>query len=49
MEAAGFNFLELPADEAARYEEIAMDAAWDVTAANAGAEIAAELRGMLDK
>ena len=49
MEDAGFNFLELPADEAARYEKIAMDAAWDVTAANAGAEIAAELRAMLDK
>lgn len=49
MEAAGFNFLQLPADEAARYEAIAMDAAWGVTATNAGEEIAAELRGMLDK
>ncbi len=49
MEAAGFSFLELDAAEAARYEKIAMDAAWEVTAANAGAEVAAELRGMLDK
>jgi TRAP-type C4-dicarboxylate transport system substrate-binding protein len=49
MKAAGFNILELPADEAARYEQMAMDAAWAVTAANAGDEIAAELRGMLDK
>lgn len=49
MERAGFGFLELPADEAARYEKMAMDAAWAVTAENAGAEIAAELRAMLDK
>ena len=49
MKAAGFNILELPADEAARYEQMAMDAAWAVTAANAGVEVAAELRGMLDK
>jgi TRAP-type C4-dicarboxylate transport system substrate-binding protein len=49
MKAAGFNILELPADEAARYEQMAMDAAWAVTAANAGDEIAAELRAMLDK
>lgn len=49
MKAAGFNILELPADEAARYEQLAMDAAWAVTAANAGDEVAAELRGMLDK
>jgi TRAP-type transport system periplasmic protein len=49
MEAAGFTILKLPADEAARYEQMAMDAAWAVTAANAGDEIAAELRGMLDK
>ena len=49
MKAAGFNILELPADEAARYEKMAMDAAWAVTAANAGDEVAAELRGMLDK
>ena len=48
MKAAGFNILELPADEAARYEQMAMDAAWAVTAANAGDEVAAELRGMLD-
>ena len=49
MKAAGFNILVLPADEAARYEQLAMDAAWAVTAANAGDEVAAELRGMLDK
>ena len=49
MKAAGFNILELPSDEAARYEQMAMDAAWAVTAANAGEEVAAELRGMLDK
>lgn len=49
MKAAGFTILKLPADEAARYEQMAMDAAWAVTAANAGDEIAAELRGMLDK
>jgi len=49
MDAAGFNRLSLPDDEAARYEKIAMDAAWAVTAENAGAEIAAELRKMLDK
>jgi len=49
MKAAGFKILELPADEAARYEQMAMDAAWAVTAANAGDKVAAELRGMLDK
>ena len=49
MKAAGFNILVLPADEAARYEQMAMDAAWAVTAENAGDEVAAELRGMLDK
>jgi len=49
MIAAGFNLLELPADEAARYEKAAMDAAWAMTAKNAGDEVAAELRGMLDK
>jgi TRAP-type C4-dicarboxylate transport system substrate-binding protein len=49
MKAAGFNILELPADEAARYEQMAMDAAWAVTAENAGEEVAAELRAMLDR
>ena len=49
MKGSGFNILELPADEAASYEQMAMDAAWAVTAANAGDEVAAELRGMLDK
>ena len=49
MKGAGFNILELPADEAASYEQMAMDAAWAVTAENAGDEVAAELRAMLDK
>jgi TRAP-type transport system periplasmic protein len=49
MDNAGFTRLELPAAEAARYEKIAMDSAWAVIAKNAGAEIAKELRGMLDK
>jgi len=49
MDAAGFNRLELPADEAARYEAIAMDAAWNVVSEKAGADIAAELRSMLDR
>ena len=49
MKAAGFNILELPADEAARYEQMAMDAAWAFTAENAGEEVAAELRAMLDR
>ena len=48
MKEVGFNILELPEVEAIRYRQIAMDAAWAVTAANAGEEIAAELRGMLD-
>ena len=49
MKGAGFNILELPADEAASYEQMAMDAAWAVTAENAGDDVAAELRAMLDK
>jgi len=49
MKGAGFNILELPADEAESYEQMAMDAAWAVTAENAGDEVAAELRAMLDK
>lgn len=48
MKAAGFTLLELPVDEAAKYRKIAMDAAWEQTAANAGEDIAAELRAMLD-
>jgi TRAP-type C4-dicarboxylate transport system substrate-binding protein len=48
MDAAGFNRVTLPPEEAARLEEIAMDAAWAATAESAGAEIAAELRAMLD-
>ncbi|MCY6379761.1 TRAP transporter substrate-binding protein DctP [Hoeflea prorocentri] len=49
MDDAGFNRMSLSDEEAARYEQIAMDAAWAVTAENAGAEAAAELRSMLDK
>lgn len=49
QEAAGFGFLQLSDEEAALYETMAMDAAWAMTAENAGADIAAELRGMLDR
>jgi TRAP-type C4-dicarboxylate transport system substrate-binding protein len=49
QEAAGFNYVMLSEEEAARFEAIAMDAAWTMTAENAGAEIAAELREMLDR
>lgn len=49
MEAAGFTLLELSPEEAARYEKIAMDAAWASTAEKTGPELAAELRAMLDK
>ena len=49
MKGAGFNILQLPDSEVARYEKMAMDAAWAVTAENAGADVAAELRSMLDK
>ena len=48
MEAAGFKILQLSDEDAAAYRQTAMDAAWAVTSENAGAEIAAELRGMLD-
>ncbi len=47
MIRAGFTLLELPPAEAARYEKIAMDAAWNVVSDKAGADIANELRGML--
>lgn len=46
---AGWKILELTGDDAAAYEKTAMDAAWTVVATNAGEEIAAELRAMLDK
>lgn len=48
MKAAGFTLLQLSEEEAKGYKKTAMDAAWAVTAENAGEEIAAELRGMLD-
>jgi len=49
MRDKGWTFLELTGDDAAAYESTAMDAAWAMTAANAGEEIAAELRAMLDR
>lgn len=49
MRDKGWTFLELTGDDAAMYEKMAMDAAWAVTAENAGDEIAAELRAMLDR
>lgn len=49
MRDKGWTFLELTGDDAAMYEKMAMDAAWAVTAENAGADIAAELRAMLDR
>lgn len=49
MREKGWTFLELSGDDAALYEQTAMDAAWAATAANAGEEIAAELRAMLDR
>ncbi len=49
MREKGWTFLELTGDDAAMYEKTAMDAAWNATAATAGAEIAAELRAMLDR
>ncbi len=48
MDAAGFTRLQLSDEEAARLEQIAMDAAWAATAEAAGADVAAELRAMLD-
>lgn len=45
----GWKFLELSGDEAASYEQVAMDAAWEATAASAGKDIAAELRTMMDR
>ncbi|MCK0150128.1 TRAP transporter substrate-binding protein DctP [Marivita sp. S6314] len=49
MREKGWTFLELSGDDAAAYEKMAMDAAWAVTAETAGADIAAELRAMLDR
>jgi len=48
MDKAGMTRLQLSEEEAAKLEQIAMDAAWAATAKNAGDEVAAELRGMLD-
>ncbi|WP_164744771.1 TRAP transporter substrate-binding protein DctP [Nioella ostreopsis] len=49
QEAAGFEFFVLEGEDAAAYEALAMDAAWATVAETAGEEIAAELRGMLDR
>jgi TRAP-type C4-dicarboxylate transport system substrate-binding protein len=48
MDTAGFTRLQLSDEEAAQLEQIAMDAAWAATAESAGADVAAELRAMLD-
>lgn len=49
MREKGWTFLELTGEDAAMYERMAMDAAWAVTAQNAGEDIATELREMLDR
>ncbi|MFN3148136.1 MAG: TRAP transporter substrate-binding protein DctP [Paracoccaceae bacterium] len=49
MVEKGWKFLTLTGEEGALYEKTAMDAAWAATAESAGAEIAAELRAMLDR
>lgn len=48
MDTAGFTRLQLSDEEAARFKQIAMDAAWAATAESVGADIAGELRAMLD-
>jgi TRAP-type C4-dicarboxylate transport system substrate-binding protein len=48
MDTAGFTRLQLSDEEAAQLEQIAMDAAWAATAESAGADVAAQLRAMLD-
>ncbi|TNF18975.1 MAG: hypothetical protein EP318_16025 [Rhodobacteraceae bacterium] len=47
MEAAGFEVVQFSDEDAAKLREIAIDSAWQVIADSAGAEVAAELRGML--
>lgn len=47
MQAAGFQRIDLSAEEAAQYRQTAIDAAWSVIAEDAGAELATELRSML--
>lgn len=47
MEAAGFEVVQMSDEDAAKLREVAIDSAWAVIAANAGDEVAAELRGML--
>jgi TRAP-type transport system periplasmic protein len=48
MEAAGFQRLELTGEAEAFYRQTAMDAAWATIVESAGAEIAAELRAMME-
>lgn len=47
MADAGFEVIELSAEEQATYYAKALDAGWAVIAENAGADVAAELRAML--
>lgn len=49
MAAAGFEVIELSDEDSTRLRAIAMDSAWAVIADEAGAEVAAELRAMLDR
>lgn len=49
MREKGWTFLELTGADAARYEKLAMDAAWEAIAVTAGADISAELRAMLER
>ena len=48
MEAAGFQRLELTGEAEAAFRQLAMDSAWATIEASAGAEIAAELRPMME-
>jgi len=48
MAAAGFQRLELTGDAEAAYRQLAMDSAWATIEASAGADLAAELRAMME-
>lgn len=48
MEAAGFQRFELTGEAEAAFRQLAMDSAWATIEASAGAEIAAELRPMME-
>jgi TRAP-type C4-dicarboxylate transport system substrate-binding protein len=47
MEAAGFQVIQLSDADSAQLREVAIDSAWSVIAAEAGEDVATELRGML--